>query len=470
MTWVCGWAAVIMVAAAVALFVLARTYQIDQLDTRVREKARLIVSMIEFEGDSLSFEFEELDMRDFETRAAGWYLEVWLGRESVYRSGSLGSAKLDVRAVGDGGAGLSWVTLPGPTRGRGMMRMFDLPAAFGGGEQDDSVVAVSMDEASLPMAVFIARDAADMLGAMRYLAIGLAAVTAVAILLMAAAAGAVVHRSMKPVDVLAGRIEAIDASDLDDQVEVAALPRELTPVVSQFNALMARLQSAFEREKGFCADVAHELRTPLAGLRTTLDVAGSRQRSADEYAKAIEACRDVVMQTQHLVDYLLQIGRLETGQVTLDPQPVDVDQLLGELWRQLADKSEPSKRFELVWDLSAGQTVRTDPAVLAIVLRNLLHNAIEYVDEGGEIRIATASEGDGLKITIANTGCQVGGGDVEKVFDRFWRGSASRSGTGSHFGLGLSLAQRAMVSLGGKLKVEAELNGMFQAVCVLGAA
>ena len=245
------------------------------------------------------------------------------------------------------------------------------------------------------------------------------------------------------------------------------LPRELEPIVVQFNALLLRLQSAFQRERGFCADVAHELRTPLAGLRTTLEVTQARPRNREEYVTAIDQCRLVVMQTQNLVDSLLQIAKLETGQIVPRPESIDLKAEMQKLWQDVADKCSPQKNYQLRWNLAADVQAWTDQAVLEIVLRNLFENAIDYVDEQGVIEIESGLTSDEIRMSIANSGSRVAMEDVGKVFDRFWRGSESRSGTGSHFGLGLSLAQRASANLGGTLSVESELNGMFCATFLL---
>ena len=451
--WVCGSAAGIMVAAAVVLFVLARSYQINQLDRQVREKARLIVSTIELEGDSIELEFEELDLTDFQTPQAGWYLQVWIDEESVYRSGSFEDRQWLAQSSGAPSGPIGWVELPGSRRGRGFLMDFDP------GNQDQA--------APFTVSVFIARDASELLTALGYLAGGLTAVTAVAVLLMVMILAGVVNRSMGPVEQLAASINQIDADDLDSSVALTDLPRELEPIVVQFNGLLARLQSAFERERGFCTDVAHELRTPLAGLRTTLEVTMGRQRDREEYAKAFQQCHQVVIQTQSLIDCLLQIARLENGQMVPHPQSIDLNEQIQNTWQDVTDKTAQGKAYQLQWNLDADLPAWTDPVILDIVFRNLFENAVEYVDVHGLIEIGSASTADGAKIVVSNSGSKVATEDVGKVFDRFWRGSDSRSDTGCHFGLGLSLAQRALQNLGGSLSVQAELNGTFCATCLL---
>ena len=456
-----------MVAAAVVLFVLAYSYQIRDLDRRVRDKQRWIVSMIELDGGSVEFGFEEFDLREFETSDGGWYLQVWVDGESEFRSATLEDHELELPTPGET---VAWIDLPGAAPGRGLFHVYDLRHSWQSSlaDADDQLLIQDESEDERPeISVFMARDAGDVLAALRYLAVGLTVITGVGLLVMAAILTAVVTRSMRPVEELAERIKRIDATDLDASIRMPTLPTELEPIVVQFNALLARLESAFERERGFCADVAHELRTPLAGLRTTLEVTQARTRTDEQYARAIDQCKLVVVQTQGLVDSLLQIARLESGQNEMRPEWIDLNATIQSTWQDVAAKAPAPNSYQLSWKLATDAEVWADQAVLEVVLRNLFDNAIEYVDEHGAIEIESAMTPDGARIVIANSGCRVEPEDADKVFDRFWRGSNSRAGTGSHFGLGLSLAQRAAVNLGGTLTVQAEFNAVFRAICFL---
>ena len=453
--WVCGATAGVMIAAAGALYGLARAYLIEQLDLGVTERLDLIVSMIELDGDAIELEFEDVGLQGFDTRDGGWYLNLSLDTHSVYQSQTLDGHAWELPWSVEPSRTVRWFRLPEGSWGRGVFVRLEIAEGPSGAESD------------LDLALLLARDASEVLNTLRYLVFGLSLVTVMALGLLGLILIWVVGRSMRPVEALARTIGQIDETDLRARLQLEALPKELAPIVEQFNGLMTRLHVAFERERGFCADVAHELRTPLAGLRTTLEVTLGRPRNHAEYGAAIERCRMVVLQTQDLVDGLLQLGRLETGQIVLRTEHVELNHQLEAVWKEVTEETSPSKACEVRWRLAEGLGIWTDPIVLHLVLRNLLANAWEYVNEKGEVEIESDGTSEGVRLMVSNSGCQIEAEEVHRVFDRFWRGSKSRSGTGSHFGLGLSLARRAAELLGGTLAAEAEYNGRFRAIFVL---
>lgn len=459
-----------MAVAAVVLFAAARVHQLNQLDRHVEEKARIIASMIELEGDSLDLDFESLDLTEFQSQRGGWYLQVWFGQESIYRSISLGESELHLSWAPEPSGTVNWCTLPRGLRGRGIVLDVSLGEDLQGasGQSDQGRVIDGSPDRSMPdVIVQVARDTSEMLAALRQLAVGLAIVTGGAILAMAVALTQVVNRSMRPVEQLAVMIGQIDASKLNSDLGLTGLPRELEPIVVQFNAMMARLRTAFERERGFCADVAHELRTPLAGLRATLDVTRSRRRSQQDYVRAIDRCRQMVAQTQSLVEALLRMANLEAGQLAARPEWLEVNSELHKRWHDVVDKAATEKKYDIRWNLSADKEIRVDPGMLALVLHNVLANALEYVNDGGVIEVESVSTQGSITVTIANSGSLIGAEEAGKVFERFWRGGQSRSNTGLHFGLGLTLARQAAERMGGTLRVELQRDDVFRAICCL---
>lgn len=458
------------ITAAIVLFFLARAHEVSQLDQRVNEQARLLISLIEINGDSIELEFEDIDLRLFENPQMGWYLAVWIDDIAIYVSGSFEDRKPSLPSDEDISRDVRWVDLPTADSGRGMMIEITTETDAAPGNRQSSFgrqIDAQLGNDAPSVTVFIACDASDVLAACRALAIALFIVTTLTVLILAAILTLVVHRSMTPLIQVAARIKLIDASDLDVNVESSSLPTEIEPIVVQFNALLGRLKDAFERERSFCADVAHELRTPLSGLRTTLEVTQAKPRTPQEYANTVDQCQTIVIQTQRLVETLLQLAKLEADQLTFTPSSVDIGTQLKSLWQELTDKASIDKTYQIRWDLDPTTQAWTDPIISAIVFRNLLENALDYVDHDGVIEIQSVMSDGGMRLTISNSGSLVDKKDVEKVFHRFWRGIESRSGTGIHFGLGLSLAQRACENLGGALSVDAELNGIFRVIFLL---
>src|SRR5262249_32577664 len=138
----------------------------------------------------------------------------------------------------------------------------------------------------------------------------------------------VVARGLHPLSQLARDVERRQANDLSAPIDGTNLPQELLPLVNELNQMFGRLGAAFDRERDFNSEVAHELRTPLAGLRSTIDVTLGRARQPVEYAEALADCRLIVVQLQSLVEQLLSLVRLESGIEPLRHSPVALRELI----------------------------------------------------------------------------------------------------------------------------------------------
>jgi two-component system heavy metal sensor histidine kinase CusS len=261
-------------------------------------------------------------------------------------------------------------------------------------------------------------------------------------------AAVVVRRGLRPLDALAARIASIGPSEPADQVSTDRMPSELAPVVERLNALLQRLAEVFQRERTFTADAAHELRTPLAGLRSTLEVALSRPRESAEYREAMTECLAIVRRTDALVTSLLTLARLEGGQGPVHAESIALAEAVHDALHPL-EVRVAARRLSVNARVAADLHVAADRATLGMVLTALLENAAEYANEGGRIDITAARAGGSATLAIANTGCRLSDDEVSHVFERFWRADPSRTDTGAHCGLGLAIVRRAAWSLGG---------------------
>ena len=239
-------------------------------------------------------------------------------------------------------------------------------------------------------------------------------------------------------------------------------------LVKQLNELFVRLGDAFERERAFSAEVAHELRTPLAGLRSILDVALGRPRQIMEYQEALSESRSIAVQLQSLVENLLSLARLESGAERLEFSSIDVEQLLKTVWCAFAGEAG-RRHLQVQWAAETKLFVIAEQAHLSLLIRNLFSNAVDYANEGGLIQIKAEQRGDVIAISIANSGSKVPLEQADRVFQRFWRGDEARSDTGVHFGLGLSLAKKITGAMRGSIRVNTELGGEFKVMALLPA-
>lgn len=209
-------------------------------------------------------------------------------------------------------------------------------------------------------------------------------------------------------------------------------PHELRPFVDAFNQGLHHLYSAIDRERRFASDVAHELRTPLAEIRTSAQSALSDpdpERARQGLHAAIQACSRM----QRSVDTLLLLARLESGQQIPAPDPLDLAALLQELLQCCGQQSIHS-------DLPASAWIQGDQGILERILSNLLRNAMEYAPAGDVLECRLQRDSAGWMLFITNTAPQLQMADLPHLGERFWR-KDSEGGTVQHAGLGLALVQ-----------------------------
>jgi signal transduction histidine kinase len=280
---------------------------------------------------------------------------------------------------------------------------------------------------------------------------------------------AAIRRGARPINDLAASIDAIRDNDLTVRIDEGAAPGELVPVVARLNGLLERLEQSFKREKSFTSDAAHELRTPLAGLRSTVEVAMGRKREVEEYRETLNRVLGIVGHLEGLVVKLLILARLEFGQERLARAPVALEDKVTGVWAR-HDAQAGVRRIEAFFDMSGAGSVLADPDFLESILDEVFGNAVTYSDEGGSISVRAAGGGETTALSIGNTGSKVPSEDACRVFDRFWRGSLARSEVGSRFGLGLPIARMMTEAMGGRLEVETESGGEFKVTLTFPAA
>ena len=176
-------------------------------------------------------------------------------------------------------------------------------------------------------------------------------------------------------------------------------------------------------------------------MRSTLDVALSRTRDSQEYRESLQTCQLITRQTQQIVNALLEMARLESGQRTAEFELVDIGLAIQRAAGPVRAQAE-ERQIVITRDHRTDILLKTDAGLLNLLLTNLLDNAITYVDDAGWISIDADATSDGLLVEIANSGCQLTTEQQSRVLERFWRADASRTETGRHAGLGLSLCQR----------------------------
>jgi len=272
-----------------------------------------------------------------------------------------------------------------------------------------------------------------------------------------------VRWGLRPVRSAARQIAAITATNLGStQLASADAPREIGPFVHALNDLLVRLADAFRQQRNFTAYASHELRTPMAVIKSTIQTCLLRQRQSADYRDALAEVLDDLIGMEHMVDQLLLLARLDAGDEPPNREPVDLGELLADVvqyHQSLAAEADVT----LAPPNTLASPVRGNRELLERMLANLVGNAIRHNRRGGQV---TASSGlemqDGSPwavVEIADTGPGIPADALNRIFDRFFRVDKSRSRCGGGTGLGLSIVREIVQRHGGTVTAENRPEG-----------
>jgi signal transduction histidine kinase len=296
-----------------------------------------------------------------------------------------------------------------------------------------------------PLTVIVSVSAAQALHARQRLTLLLAIGIPCGLLVVAAGLWAVTGRTLRPLQDAARRLEALDVDRLAARMPVANPHDEVGHMVIALNRMLDRVAAAVGEMQRFTADAAHELRTPLAVLRTGLDVALARERSTADYRAALVEALEGTDRLACLAEDLLTLARLEAGADSRRCTPID----LAEVLQELADAwGTQATQQAVAVEVSVGAPVSVEgtPADLYRLLGNLIENAVRHSPRGGRIRLRAESADGWAQVIVTDQGPGLAADDQARVFERFYRG---RGETGAGTGLGLSIAQAIARAHGG---------------------
>lgn len=261
-----------------------------------------------------------------------------------------------------------------------------------------------------------------------------------------------IHRGLRPLLRLSGAIATRDALNMEP-IHLEQVPNEVTPLVTALNNLLQRLNSSLDRERAFTADAAHELRTPLAAIKVQAEVALAAQDESTR-RQAIEQVITGVNRTTHLAQQLLLLARLEQSGHYVK-QAVDLAKLAANSVATRADEAN-HKGIDCSLDADTHCIMQGDPTMLAVLIDNLLDNAIKYGNNSQHILVSVKLEAKTLRLSVADDGDGVEPSLRNRLRDRFFR-AEGQSVSGS--GLGLSIVEKIARAHDGSVEIGPGLNG-----------
>jgi two-component system heavy metal sensor histidine kinase CusS len=261
-----------------------------------------------------------------------------------------------------------------------------------------------------------------------------------------------VGADLRPLADLASQTERITVDRLDQRLALPEVATELMPWIGQFNGLMDRLQAAITQLEAFNADVAHELRTPLASLMGHTEVALSRERSAAELREVLVASLDDLQRISGVVQDMLFLSRTDRGAQARRGEPVSLRALVLKVveFHQISFE-EASLSAQVEGDAQ----VAVDLPLLQRAVSNLLDNAVRYAWPKSTVRVVIGQDAGGAaSVQVENAGAPIGAQALPRIFDRFYRADAARSDGAHHHGLGLAIVAAIARMHGGYTQAE----------------
>jgi signal transduction histidine kinase len=437
-----------------------------EFDAALLAKARALVALTEDEGGDVELDYTPKHMPEYERSERPEYFQFWLADGTMLlRSRRLTEdlpradpeALLEEPPIRD-------VQLPDGRAGR----LVELTFVPGGSEdigdepdEDEAAAATSQpsfEPVTLVLVVARGREHLDQTLANMQLAIfgvgGIAILIAVLLVWRALALG------FRPIESIASQVEQLDADSLSSRVKLPQTPREVAPVVEQLNALLERLDTSFERERRFADNVAHELRTPIAELRSLAAVGAKWPEDKASVAAFFEDVNDIAGRMEGVIADLLLLARCQAGVEQVVSSPTSLKKVITSTWSKLAPSaSGTGLRFRM--ELPEDVVVASDPGKLGIVFANVLGNAVSYALPNSEIRCVGTRAGSKFQVDITNIADPLSSADLENLTEPFWRKDEARS-SAEHAGLGLSLVSALARLLCLDVRFDQDRDGTFR--------
>lgn len=263
-------------------------------------------------------------------------------------------------------------------------------------------------------------------------------------------------RAISPIAEISTAAEKISGGDLSKRINVSETESELGQLAGVLNQTFERLEKSFAQQVRFTADASHELRTPISVILTQIQLALSRERSGEDYRRTLETCERAAERMGLLVNALLELARVDSGDFELLHAECD----LGQIARDAIEMVEPLAKQKGVTLNHAIESVkiRADALKLGQVFINLLTNAIQHNKDGVEICVSVKRNGDQAVVRIADNGMGIPAESLLQIFDRFYRVDPSRSRAKGNSGLGLAICKAILEAHGGKIDVKSQIG------------
>lgn len=252
---------------------------------------------------------------------------------------------------------------------------------------------------------------------------------------------------------LSVKSKEVAQGNFSSRVKVESNIPELNEVLKNFNYMVENLSKLDTLSNDFISNVSHEFKTPLAVIRSNVNILENASLSEEEKQKCLTRINDSIEKLTVLISNVLKISKLDNNQVEVDLKEVRLDEVLRQCILDLSDRFE---KKHLILDLELDDClIKSDKELLAQIVNNLITNAIKFSNEGGTIYLSLENSKQ-IVITVKDEGIGMSQETVNHIFDRFYQGETSHSREGN--GLGLTIVSKIVKILNGKIEVSSKIN------------
>jgi len=457
---------VLLCILSTGIYLSVKQNMYQELDKSIEQTAALLANQVELENESITFEWQE-GLGTNPALSEDGIFQFWKeGTDETTRSPALRTMNLKKFCGTEGNPQRRSINLPSGNRARAIglrIHPFVLP------EEMERMKArgKAIDPKSISYVLVVARDSEHIHRTLRWLRFILAGGS----LLTLGAGFLLIDRgirvSLRPINELTRQVRNRAEHQLDSALDVpGATPAELVGLAKNLDTLLARLASIRQRERDFIRHAAHELRTPIAGLRATSELALSQERTTSEYREHLATCQKTAVELGELVKRLSALSRIGQEGSLPRMEPVDPIEILAECLEPFLPLFE-QRGLKVIRNLPAQPVAaHGDVTLLRIIFNNVFDNALSYSAPSAEIRIHGGIIGGQLEIRIANQAADLSE-NLDRLFEPLFRKDNSRNDAGSHLGIGLTLSLEAAAAMGATLRAHTPQEGWIEFVVAL---
>jgi two-component system, OmpR family, sensor histidine kinase ArlS len=425
----------------------------DSIDSGLLSRAKALATLIKEADAQTEFNFSDEIMWEYHSPKAGSFFQIRrLDGAVIEKSTSLGERELPFLA-GENRTRFNTILLNGtPVR----VVNFHILKDRQGNDKEKSLPTKYKRDGLIIQCAEIIRGQITLIR--NY---GLVLAISIFLVMMTSGSGAffIARKALMPIKEISATAGRISESNLSERIGVEDTPSELRALSASFNHTFDRLENSFKRQKQFTSDASHELRTPLSVILSQSEITLRRERTPGEYRNALMTVEEAGKLMSDIVTKLLTIARLGADKAEIKKERIDLTESISVAVKLLSPYAENNHIKITMYKTGTPLLIEGDRAAILELFINIIDNGIKYNIPHGKIAISFKKEDAFIVVQVKDTGVGIAEGDLNQVFERFYRVDKSRSKHIAGIGLGLSICREIVRLHGGRITMERQVGG-----------